>query len=112
MTCEFFQISRKDDDHSLKVSRLLTTVLTEVLFKVWLAENPEVRKLCPKCQSPIEKNGGCLHIHCIKLVYLQTIYMTINIFDYSRCDSHLCWKCMEIFPSGGGVYGHACSARR
>jgi len=79
MTCEFYQISRTDDDHSLKV---------------WFAEKPEDRKRCGQCQAPIEKAGGCLHVHC------------------ARCGAHMCWWCMVVFPTGGQVYHHACSARR
>eukprot|EP00092_Neocalanus_flemingeri_P010139 GFUD01010926.1.p1 GENE.GFUD01010926.1~~GFUD01010926.1.p1 ORF type:complete len:1441 (+),score=302.82 GFUD01010926.1:406-4323(+) len=79
MTCQFYQIYQADDNHSLRV---------------WLAEDPEYRKLCPKCKSPIEKNGGCLHIQCIK------------------CGSHMCWFCLVIYPSGSGVYNHMCTARR
>eukprot|EP00091_Calanus_sinicus_P016768 TRINITY_DN36319_c0_g1_i1.p2 TRINITY_DN36319_c0_g1~~TRINITY_DN36319_c0_g1_i1.p2 ORF type:complete len:105 (-),score=20.81 TRINITY_DN36319_c0_g1_i1:405-719(-) len=31
---------------------------------------------CPKCKTDIEKDGGCLHMHC------------------SRCKSDFCWKCL------------------
>jgi len=79
MTCQFYQIYRADDNHSLRV---------------WLAEDPQNRKLCPQCKSPIEKNGGCLHIHCIK------------------CGSHMCWFCLVVYPTGSGVYHHMCSATR
>jgi hypothetical protein len=33
-----------------------------------------VTKVCPKCATPIEKDGGCNHITCI-------------------CGSHWCWHC-------------------
>lgn len=35
-------------------------------------------KPCPFCFIPIEKNGGCHHMHC------------------SVCGSHFCWDCMNL----------------
>lgn len=77
MTCQFYQLLQADDNHSLRV---------------WLAEKPQDRKLCTGCQAPIEKAGGCLHVHCAK------------------CGAHMCWNCMVVFPTGSQVYSHICRA--
>ena len=44
-------------------------------------------KNCPKCGTAIEKNGGCMHITC-------------------RCQAHICWKCLGVFPMGADVHNH------
>ena len=48
----------------------------------WMLKDPSNRKICPKCKTPIEKNGGCNHMIC------------------SGCKSHMCWLCLEVFPTG------------
>merc|ERR1719401_2205391 len=42
----------------------------------WLRLNT---KMCPKCQNPIEKNGGCMHMTCRKP---------------GGCGHEFCWICM------------------
>ena len=44
-------------------------------------------KSCPKCGTAIEKDGGCMHITC-------------------RCQAHICWKCLGVFPTGVDVHNH------
>ncbi|KAF4635464.1 hypothetical protein G7Y89_g2641 [Cudoniella acicularis] len=39
----------------------------------------EVCKICPKCNSPIEKNGGCDHMTCLK------------------CKDEFCWECLAPY---------------
>ncbi|KAJ3291742.1 hypothetical protein HDU79_002087 [Rhizoclosmatium sp. JEL0117] len=51
----------------------------------WIHANT---KDCPKCDSAIEKNGGCNHIHCRK------------------CNYHFCWVCMGEFL---GYDKHSCA---
>ncbi len=64
-------------------------------FKQWQLENgqgearfDEWRKKhtrpCPKCKSPIEKNGGCNHMSCQK----------------PGCGAQFCWLCMGPYKSG------------
>lgn len=53
-----------------------------------MLENPSCRKPCPKCSAPIEKDGGYTHMICWK------------------CQSHMCWLCLEVFPTGPHVYDH------
>eukprot|EP01113_Clastostelium_recurvatum_P026950 TRINITY_DN3240_c0_g1_i2.p1 TRINITY_DN3240_c0_g1~~TRINITY_DN3240_c0_g1_i2.p1 ORF type:complete len:524 (-),score=137.32 TRINITY_DN3240_c0_g1_i2:50-1435(-) len=47
-------------------------------FRKWATANT---KPCPKCQSSIEKNGGCNHMSC------------------SRCKHQFCWLCLELYKS-------------
>ncbi|PRD22685.1 UNVERIFIED_CONTAM: ATP-dependent RNA helicase DEAH12 [Trichonephila clavipes] len=58
--------------------------------KMWMEEDPEGRKICPtpSCSSPIEKNDGCNHMTCWK------------------CKCHMCWLCLQIFPTAMSVYDH------
>lgn len=44
-------------------------------------KNHDVRD-CPKCKSAIEKDEGCMHIHC------------------GSCRAHICWFCMMVFDDG------------
>jgi hypothetical protein len=50
-------------------------------FEQWRAKNT---KACPKCKSPIEKNGGCNHMTC----------------RLGSCKHQFCWLCMSDYVSG------------
>jgi len=54
----------------------------------WIKVNT---KLCPKCQNPIEKNGGCMHMTCRKP---------------GGCGHEFCWICMQPWATH-----KACNAR-
>ena len=54
----------------------------------WMMQDPSNRKNCRKCNTPIEKNEGCNHMTC------------------SACKSHMCWLCLEVFPTEQQVYAH------
>ena len=54
----------------------------------WMMKDPSNRKNCPKCKTPIEKNAGCNHMEC------------------SQCKAHMCWLCLQVFPTGDDVYDH------
>jgi hypothetical protein len=45
-------------------------------------------QLCPQCATPTIKWIGCAHIVC------------------AVCNTHYCWKCLEIYPTMGAVYAH------
>ena len=62
--------------------------LVEGRLEEWMKQNPSNRKNCPRCKTPIEKNEGCNHMTC------------------SGCKSHMCWLCLEVFPTGEQVYAH------
>ena len=49
--------------------------LSGVLNSLALTSQLQNTKPCPFCLVPIEKNGGCLHMHC------------------RVCNSHFCWDC-------------------
>jgi hypothetical protein len=55
-------------------------------FAAWAKERGV--KHCPGCKIPIEKVEGCNHLTC------------------SRCQTHICWVCLETFPHGEGIYAH------
>src|SRR5262249_8266008 len=45
-------------------------------------------KYCPKCESPMEKNGGCNSLYCF------------------NCKTVFCWKCSKTFPSTTESHNH------
>lgn len=47
-------------------------------------------KKCPKCQTRIDKNGGCAHMTC------------------SQCRHEFCWQCMQDWAAHG--YNRSCNA--
>eukprot|EP01130_Rhizamoeba_saxonica_P003905 TRINITY_DN1618_c0_g3_i1.p1 TRINITY_DN1618_c0_g3~~TRINITY_DN1618_c0_g3_i1.p1 ORF type:complete len:826 (-),score=122.69 TRINITY_DN1618_c0_g3_i1:505-2982(-) len=56
--------------------------------KLWVEKNS---KKCPKCESNIEKNGGCSHISC------------------RFCEYQFCWICGRKYVSGNYVYSEECN---
>ena len=63
----------------------------ESLTGLWIIANT---KVCPKCSSPIEKNGGCNHITCRK------------------CSHEFCWICMGPWSEHGSHTGGFYSCNR
>lgn len=45
-------------------------------------------KDCPRCGTSIQKSEGCNHMKC------------------GRCGAHICWVCLETFPTSGPCYAH------
>jgi len=60
----------------------------------WLLENT---KSCPSCKSPIEKNGGCMHMTCHK--------------NAGGCGHEFCWLCRGPWSQHGSHSGgyYACN---
>ncbi|CDO73683.1 hypothetical protein BN946_scf185015.g11 [Trametes cinnabarina] len=58
----------------------------EMLFEEW--KRGRDVKDCPNCKVPIERSAGCNHMTCVS------------------CKIHICWACLETFPTSGEVYGH------
>eukprot|EP01103_Thecamoeba_quadrilineata_P002550 TRINITY_DN12499_c0_g1_i1.p1 TRINITY_DN12499_c0_g1~~TRINITY_DN12499_c0_g1_i1.p1 ORF type:complete len:498 (-),score=80.68 TRINITY_DN12499_c0_g1_i1:94-1563(-) len=60
----------------------------------WLLANT---KKCPKCRSPIEKNGGCMHMTCYK--------------NAGGCGYEFCWLCRGAWTDHGSNTGgyYACN---
>ena len=54
----------------------------------WIDEKKDSRKLCPHCDSGIEKNGGCMKVYCI------------------NCRVHICWSCLDYFTEPTEAYLH------
>ena len=63
-------------------------VTIEHHLQEWINEKKDDRKLCPYCDSGIEKNGGCNAVHCI------------------HCKMYICWKCLDIFTESTDTYSH------
>jgi len=57
-----------------------------IAFEKWKREN-DVRD-CPNCRTPIKKTYGCNQMTC------------------QGCNAHICWLCMETFPTSAECYGH------
>lgn len=73
-----------DEDHlpcPCKVAaRWLDKLRDESETLTWMSVHT---KPCPKCTNPIEKNGGCNHIHC------------------TQCKNHFCWVCLGDWAKHG-----------
>jgi ariadne-1 len=52
----------------------------------WMLANT---KRCPKCRSPIEKNGGCMHMTC----------------SLASCAYEFCWLCRGPWSEHGSATG-------
>ena len=71
ISCEVYKLSQKSDQE----------------VKEWMEEDPDNRTKCPQCSCLIEKNDGCMHMHCV-------------------CGGHICWRCMKLFNSDTHCYNH------
>ncbi|KAF9038650.1 hypothetical protein BJ165DRAFT_1407775 [Panaeolus papilionaceus] len=49
-------------------------------------------KKCPNCKVWVDRTEGCNHMTCAK------------------CETHFCWLCLMMFPTGGEVYEHMTTA--
>ena len=71
LSCEVYKASRRSDKE----------------LEDWMKEDPQNRKKCPQCHTPIEKQGGCQHMAC-------------------KCGTHICWRCMKCFKGVIECYDH------
>ena len=67
------------------LEKWLEKIDTEDASSVWVARNT---KKCPKCSSPVIKNGGCNHITC------------------GSCGTGFCWLCLGDKTTHGGTDEH------
>lgn len=73
-------------DHDGQTCQQYQITLVGTAFQEWKTDNG-VRD-CPKCATPIQKEDGCNHIHCL------------------ACSTHFCWRCMLVFDGSGSTYRH------
>jgi len=66
VTCEQYQQWKMENSES------------EARYIDWVRNNT---KTCPKCKTPIEKNGGCNHMTC------------------KNCKHEFCWLCSQDYTS-------------
>jgi len=77
--CESYRKERR------KSRRLDELLRTQAAVERGIKQN-RLRR-CPKCNSVIEKNGGCPHMVC------------------SSCRTNFCWKCAKVWGTPPGCYG-------
>lgn len=70
LSCDMYQAGKKGEKE----------------FEEWMKQDPENRKRCPKCSTPIEKRDGCNHLHC------------------TTCQAHICWFCLRYFNSSSSKF--------
>ena len=76
LTCAMYKSKLRTSDYDLEA---------------WVQEKPSNRALCPGCKAPIEKDGGCSHMHCV------------------QCKIHICWWCKRTFKLAIDTYNHQAS---
>uniref|UniRef100_A0A6B2LEK7 RBR-type E3 ubiquitin transferase n=1 Tax=Arcella intermedia TaxID=1963864 RepID=A0A6B2LEK7_9EUKA len=74
-TCQSYQawLEKLRSEKKLKEKKELEN---DEAYKRWIKQ---YTKPCPKCSSPIDKNGGCNHMTC------------------RNCGYHFCWICLKHF---------------
>ena len=77
--------------YGLSCSKYQCQLTSDPVLKEWIKKDPQNRAACPKCGAHIEKDGGCMKVHCTK------------------CDVYICWRCMKSFDSSGATYNHLAS---
>ena len=70
-------------NEKMKKLEIQETKLTE-----WIKEKPDDRKMCPNCETGIEKNLGCSNVFCV------------------TCNKSVCWVCLEYFDVAQECYDH------
>lgn len=86
MDCEVSTCTKCDQSHPGITCKMNESAKCgDKEFVEWIKGNA---KLCSKCSTPIEKNGGCNHMTC------------------TQCKSNMCWICLKLFASAKECYAH------
>ena len=67
-------LTRESAEQARKTNQEEETTKYDMMAAVFVSE---AIKCCPLCMAPIEKNGGCHHMHC------------------RLCNGHFCWDCSQ-----------------
>ena len=87
-----------DCDLFIKWSSKLSGNLDEQKDMQWIKENS---KPCPGCKTPIDKNGGCMHMTCRKCKFEFCWICMDDYFKHTSCqDPQLIAKQNELQASG------------
>ncbi|EGG21134.1 ariadne-like ubiquitin ligase [Cavenderia fasciculata] len=86
--CNDFEIGDHMPCPCSQVDRWLQKASDESENVTWMLANT---KKCPECRSPIEKNGGCMHMTCRK--------------NAGGCGFEFCWLCRGAWSDHGSATG-------
>eukprot|EP00727_Mastigamoeba_balamuthi_P011001 m51a1_g6523 putative ariadne-like ubiquitin ligase (529) ;mRNA; r:301525-303567 len=86
--CNDFEIGDHRPAACAQVSKWMEKAADESENIKWLMANT---KRCPMCRSPIEKNGGCMHMTCRK--------------QAGGCGYEFCWLCRGPWSEHGSATG-------
>lgn len=67
------------------LKRWTTTAVDDLETARWISQHA---KKCPKCGSPIEKNGGCNHMTCRKCTYEFCWICIANWATHNACNQY------------------------
>lgn len=70
-------------------------------------------KVCPGCQAPSQKTGGCDHMTCKAFTLRSTWWHVLTSAVGERCGHEYCWRCLADYGpiSEEGNHHHAQTCR-